>query len=197
MNLLGNAPAGISPEDWHDSENPLVPGRVCGTCTLCCKLYALPELNKPAGTWCVHAVARKGCNIHPQRPQFCHQFFCGWRLDPNLGPEWKPEISRLLLWISEHHWSLMLTVDPDMPHAWKRQPYYAALKEWAQRAFKDNKKIVILVAGEATVVLPDRDVPLGPLTDGDEIVLFKEGPGYGAELRRRAPADAAGDAAGV
>ncbi len=193
--MLGNVPPGVSPEDWRDSENPLVPGRVCGTCTLCCKLYALPELNKPAGTWCVHAVARKGCNIHPQRPQFCRQFFCGWRLDPNLGPEWKPEVSRILSWISEYHWALMLTVDPGMPFAWKKEPYYSTLKIWSERAFNENKKVVVLVSGQAIVVLPDRDVHLGLLTDNDEIVIFREGSAYGAQLRQRQPSNTAGDVA--
>jgi hypothetical protein len=79
----------------------------------------------------------------------------------------------------------MLTVDPDTPLAWKKQPYYATLKDWAERAFVENKKIVVLVSDQATVILPDRDVPLGLLADGDEIAIFKEGPGYGAELRPR------------
>jgi Fe-S-cluster containining protein len=196
MTLLGNAPAGVSPEDWHDSENPLVPHRTCGSCTLCCKVYLVSDLAKPPGIWCPFVAQGKGCTIRPERPHFCRQFFCGWRLDPNLGPDWKPDRSRFVLTIDMDFWALMLTVDPGTPLAWKKEPYYSTLKDWAERAFKENKKIVVLVSGEATVVLPDRDVPLGLLMAGDEIVIFKEGPSYGAELRRKTLPDAVGDVVG-
>jgi hypothetical protein len=32
----------------------VVGGRACGTCTLCCKVVAVPELEKAAGEWCKH-----------------------------------------------------------------------------------------------------------------------------------------------
>jgi hypothetical protein len=50
----------------------------------------------------------------------------------------------------------------------------------------ENKRIVAIVAGgEATVILPDRDVPIGVLGPDDEIVLSRVGLGYHAERRRR------------
>jgi hypothetical protein len=187
-NEPGNDFAEIDMEDLYDSENPLVPGRICGSCTLCCKVLGVTELNKAAGVMCSYAVAGKGCSIRPHRPQQCRQYFCAWRIDPNLDSTWKPEICGFVLGISLHYGAFMVTVDPDRPLAWKAQPYYARLKQWAERAFPENKRIVAMVAGEATVVLPDRDVPLGVLAPEDEIVLSRQGGSYHAERRRRQPA---------
>jgi hypothetical protein len=34
--------------------------RICGTCSLCCKLPYVAELNKSIDTWCQHARPGKG-----------------------------------------------------------------------------------------------------------------------------------------
>jgi len=174
---------GIPVEDMYDSQEPLVPGRSCGSCTLCCTVLPLPELQKPPDISCIHAVAGKGCAIHGNRPSSCRQFFCGWRLDPNVDALWKPDICGFVLTINFYYSALMLLVDPTRPLAWRMQPYYGRLKEWSGRAFNENKRIVALVNGEMTVVLPDRDVPLGRLGPDDEIALSRDAGGYRAERR--------------
>jgi hypothetical protein len=179
---------GISVQDMYDSEAPLVPGRSCGSCTLCCVVLPVPELRKPPGIACTHAVAGKGCAIHANRPSSCRQFFCGWRLDPNVDALWKPDICGFVLTVNLYYSALMLLVDPGRPLAWRMQPYYGRLKEWSGRAFPENKRIVALVNGEMTVLLPDRDVPLGSLGADDEIVLSRDAGGYHAERRSRRPA---------
>ena len=40
------------------------PGRECGACTLCCKVFDVPVLEKPAGQWCKHCLPGRGCGIH-------------------------------------------------------------------------------------------------------------------------------------
>ena len=55
-----------------------VPGRSCGTCTLCCKLLQVPEVEKPLGEWCRHCDKGVGCTIYAERPQRCRDFFCGY-----------------------------------------------------------------------------------------------------------------------
>ena len=71
--------------------------RACGTCTLCCKLFPVPELNKPAGKWCPHIAQGAGCGIHETRPLHCREFFCLWMTDPTMPDEWKPERSKIVL----------------------------------------------------------------------------------------------------
>jgi hypothetical protein len=192
-NDLKNDFAEIPMEDLYDSENPLVPGRTCGTCTLCCTVVGVEELNKPAGVTCSYAAAGSGCTIREQRPRSCRRFFCGWRLDPNIDSLWKPSICGFVLTISLRHASMLVMVDPTRPLAWRELPYYGRLKEWSGRAFREDKRIVAVVGGEATVILPDRDVPIGVLGPDDEIALSRIGAGYHAERRPR-PQSASGAA---
>jgi hypothetical protein len=195
-NELKNELAEIPMEDLYDSENPLVPGRLCGSCMMCCTVMQVDELSKPSGVTCSHAVAGKGCAIHDQRPRSCRRFFCGWRLDPNIDSLWKPDISGFVLTISLRYGAMLVMVDPARPLAWKTQPYHGRMREWAERAFMEDKRIVAIVAGgEATVILPDRDVPIGVLRHDDEIVLSRVGIGYHAERRRKPQSGPAGGAA--
>jgi len=75
----------------------LVPGRECGTCTACCTHLTIedPALNKPGGVTCAHCV--EGCAIYTTRPPVCRTFFCGWRQIPELGDDWRPDRSGILI----------------------------------------------------------------------------------------------------
>jgi hypothetical protein len=168
----------------RQDESPVVPGRSCGTCSLCCKVFSVIELNKPAGQWCTHSVRGGGCGIHDSRPHVCRQFYCSWLIDPNLGPEWKPEVARFVLSADPKFQALTLMADPGMPHAWKREPYYSTLKKFSQVFFPLDNKVLVNLRGHITVILPDRDVPIGVMVPGEEIVLWREGPTYHAMLRR-------------
>jgi len=181
--------------DARDAGAPLVAGRSCGVCSLCCKLLPVAELGKPAAQWCVHAVRGGGCGNYADRPATCRQFFCAWRRDPSLGAEWKPDLARFVLSRDSAAQALVVTVDPGMPLSWKRQPYYERLKRMSEQAFRQGRKVLVSLRGQTTVVLPDRDVPLGAVAP-DEIVIWREGMAYGAARRREVdPARAGLDAA--
>jgi hypothetical protein len=186
VTVTGEKPgdAGLGGAGPQDAEPALVPDRSCGTCSLCCKVYSVKELEKPAGRWCVHSVKGGGCGIHLDRPHVCRQFFCSWRFDPNLGPEWKPEVSRFVLSADPAWQALVVMVDPDRPLAWKRAPYYAMLKKFSEVFFRINQKVLVNLRGHITVLLPDCEVPIGHMTPGEEIVLWRDGPNYCAALRR-------------
>jgi hypothetical protein len=65
--------------------------RVCGECQLCCKLFPVPVLDKPAGQWCRHSCAG-GCEIHgPRQPEICRQYDCYWRDRDELPDAWRPD----------------------------------------------------------------------------------------------------------
>jgi hypothetical protein len=179
-----NGPELGGPAPQIDAANPLVPGRSCGTCSLCCKVYSVEELSKPAGKWCIHSVRGGGCGNHANRPHVCRQFYCSWLVDPHLGPEWKPEVSRFVMSANPAYQALTLMVDPGRPLAWKREPYYSVLKKFSEVFFRINNKLLVNLNGHITVVLPDRDVPIGVIVPGEEIVIWREGSAYGAQLRR-------------
>ena len=167
----------------RDAGPTIVLGRSCGTCNLCCKVYSIRELSKPAGQWCTHCVRGSGCAIHPDRPPSCRDFFCSWLVDPNVGPEWKPEVSRFVLSSDAFHRAIMVSVDPGRPLAWKRAPYYAVLKQFSEVFFRIDQKVLVNLTGHITVILPDRDVPIGRIGPADEIAIWREGAAYRARLR--------------
>ena len=145
-------------------------GRACGTCTLCCKVYDVPALAKPMGQWCGHCRPGRGCGIHETRPQHCRSFHCLWMTENWLGPEWKPERSKMVLTLDPVNRFLLVQVDPGQAGAWKREPYYAQLKAWSAAAVRERRHIVVFVNKSATVILPDRDQAIGPIEPGDRIV---------------------------
>lgn len=59
-------------------------GRECGSCSMCCKLFPIPEIGKPADTWCTNFAKHRGCTIWQHRPAVCRVFWCGWA--QGMGP---------------------------------------------------------------------------------------------------------------
>jgi hypothetical protein len=60
-----------------NNQQPAV-GRQCGTCTACCKVVGVEELNKPQNKWCTHCHIGHGCMIYDTRPEGCKRFECLW-----------------------------------------------------------------------------------------------------------------------
>lgn len=77
----------------------LVPDRVCGACTVCCRELSIddPALRKPAAVPCAHCVPARGCAVHASRPATCREWHCGWRLLPWLAEALRPDLSGLLV----------------------------------------------------------------------------------------------------
>jgi hypothetical protein len=147
---------------------PVIPGRECGTCTLCCKVYHIPEINKVAGKWCQYCKPGRGCTIHETRPQQCRDFFCLWMTEATITPEWKPERSKMVLSIFPLNGFMYVQVDPGAPQAWRKQPYYDQLHRWAEVNLQKGRHVLVFVNDDATLIMPGQDVPLGKMkpTDG-------------------------------
>ena len=155
-----------------------VRGRSCDGCTLCCKIFAVPELPKPRHEWCGHGAIGKGCKIYAARPQTCRDFFCGYLLMPNIGEHWKPSRSRMVVTWESHANRMVINVDGGRPDAWKKPPYYADVKKWALLAVQNRGQLLVWQGKDAVAVLPDRDVFLGPLRQGQAVVVLGHpGPG--------------------
>jgi hypothetical protein len=153
------------------TESLIVPGRGCGTCSLCCKVPHIAELDKPAGKWCPHWRAGNGCSIHPTRPVSCRGFYCEWMTSKGLGPEWKPDRCKFMLSKTNEGRTLTAHVDPGFPKAWRATPYYENFKIWAAEAARQTPMHVVsvMVGERVTVVLADSEVELGVLA-ADEFV---------------------------
>jgi hypothetical protein len=124
----------------------IVQGRECESCMMCCKAPTIrdPELEKPPGAWCRHAVPGKGCGIYDHRPGLCRRFYCHWMLNPALGPEWKPDRAKFVLYgdaLSTNR--IDIVVDPAFPNAWTKEPYFTAIKKWISDGIE--RDLIVLV----------------------------------------------------
>jgi hypothetical protein len=95
-------------------------------------------------------------------------------LQQRLGPEWKPERAKFAMVQTDSGRRLTALVDPGFPSAWRRSPYYEALKRWAAQAaerFPEVHVVDVSIGLRSIVVLPDREVELGVLDSDDRIHL--------------------------
>ena len=160
--------------------------RECGTCTLCCKVLGIGALDKPAGTWCPHCRPGQGCTIYESRPEECRTFLCDWLRNEALGPEWKPEKSKIVLASSGKN--ILAYVDPSAPTAWRKSPFFERLTAIMQKALPNGGLVYVAVANHYIVLLPGREQEIGRLGPQDEVILksFRTplGMEYEVEVRR-------------
>lgn len=149
------------------------PGRSCGSCALCCKVYDVPAVPMTAGTWCRHCQPGRGCRIYDDRPQQCRDFLCLWITQDFLGPEWKPERSRFVLTMDGASKLLYAQVDPGAPQAWRKEPYLSQFRRWAEAG---NRPVIVFVGKSATAVTARGETALGQL-GADERVVMRDLPG--------------------
>ena len=137
--------------DQDDASSPLVEGRSCGECHLCCKVFPIPETGKSDDGWCPRLDPATGCKAHGARPAACREFFCTWRYDASLGDEWKPCVAGFVLH-DPPPFELLVTEDVDRPDAWRREPYEADFRHWA-RDIASRQRFVGVRRGERTVLM--------------------------------------------
>jgi hypothetical protein len=83
--------------------------RKCGSCTVCCTLTAVPELDKPIGMTCVHC--EQGCRIYAGRPSSCETYACAW-LTGHFDAAARPDRSGVL--VEEHPLIVAVLLRPDL-----------------------------------------------------------------------------------
>lgn len=171
----------IDPAKASDGDD-LVEGRSCDGCTMCCKLLSIDVLNKPRAVWCPHCDKKRGCKIYDSRPEPCRAFYCGWRRIGDLDARWKPSQSKILINYETAHNRIALHIDPDRPDAWRAEPFYSTIKQWARSAEAQGGTLVVWSGRNITVVSPGRDTELGALRD-DQFILPVDTPGPGGAVR--------------
>jgi len=167
-----------------------VPGRACGACMMCCKVPHIEEFAKPAGIWCKHAAPGKGCSIYGERPGSCRAFFCSWMVDASFGPEWKPDRAKFVTYVQANGVNLQIAVDPGFPNAWRKEPYYGRIKQWAREGAPEGRFVYVRIGPRLIAVLPEREQDLGEVDPGDDIFVARKrdaaGFNYEVEVRKRA-----------
>lgn len=152
-----------------------VPGRACGSCSLCCKLVAIKELEKPEGIWCKHcAPGRGGCLIYDSRPPSCQGYYCGWLQSDQFGSEWRPATCKMVISAEGEGNRLTVYVDPSFPTNWRREPYYSQLKQLAIEYAEQQMQLLVRINDRATVLLPNKEVDLGVVAEDDQIMVQRD-----------------------
>jgi hypothetical protein len=140
--------------------------RSCGSCAMCCKIMAIDELAKPAGTWCVHRRGPTGCGIHGAHPPSCRAFSCQWLLEPDMPRRLRPDQTKVVLVYRDEGPGLVAFCDPSNPLAWRREPMFSLLKQQATATW-DQPMIVIAQAGRRTwLITPTLEIDLGDVNAG-------------------------------
>jgi hypothetical protein len=143
-------------------------GKVCGDCTLCCKVMAIEELAKPVGSWCTHCKPGRGCLIYADRPAECRSFSCLWLVNDLLDERWKPNKSKLVLTTSED--GIEVRCDPGFADAWRKEPFRSEIREWAVSWETHDVTVVVVVGQKMILVTPDREFDLGVVHEDERIV---------------------------
>jgi len=147
--------------------------KACGDCTLCCKVMAIEELVKPAGSWCPHCKPGRGCRIYASRPTGCQTYACLWLMDDRLDQRWKPSKSKLVLTTSQD--GIEIRCDPGFPDAWRREPYRSEIQKWAVSGEASDVKVLVITGERMILVTPDREFDLGVVRSDERIVREIDG----------------------
>jgi hypothetical protein len=141
----------------------------------------IKEIAKPSGAWCPHCRPGHGCAIYAERPDECRSFHCDWLAFEYLGPEWKPEKSKIVLRTKNDR--TVAYVDPATPGAWKKPPYLQGLIHLMRALLPQNRLVYVSIAERYTLLLPDRFEELGHLGANDQVMLKTVRTGIGVEYQ--------------
>lgn len=108
--------------------------------------------------------------------------------DASLGPDWKPDRSKFVIYLQRNNANLQVAVDPSFPNAWTKQPYYARIKKWAQEGAEHGQFAFVRIGQRMIVVLPKRDIEIGEVGPQDKLMISRQfGPNgfdYAIEVKR-------------
>jgi Pyruvate/2-oxoacid:ferredoxin oxidoreductase delta subunit len=138
--------------------------RHCGTCSLCCKLLPMPELNKASGKACKHQRFGKGCRIYADRPRSCRLWSCIWLTHSDAGSLHRPDRVHYVIDPSPDYVTvkndeasepmqvsvIQIWVDPDFPDA-HRDP---ALRDFLERQSRKYRCLgIVRLSSERAFIL--------------------------------------------
>jgi hypothetical protein len=66
---------------------------------------------------------------------------------------------------------IALHVDPSEPTAWRREPFFQQLKQFASKAVDSKQQVVVYVKNRVIVIFPNKEVDVGTMNPGDELVV--------------------------
>ena len=129
---------------------------LCGSCTACCRVFAIPKMDKPAGKWCTHCSIGKGCKIYDTRPQTCIDFTCLWLEshyhDADMPIEARPDRCKVVFSATTKEKIIAGTTMPGMENAWRS----GAAKKIIDKLINGGMRVVIGAPNSTTKIMIDR-----------------------------------------
>lgn len=126
---------------------------LCGSCTACCRVFDIPQLEKPAGVWCQHCNVGKGCKIYEARPEPCVDFECLWLISQKrpeqvqrMPMSLRPDRCKVVFSPSTDERVMAALTMPGDPTAWRRP----AVREVIDALVKRNEFSVVAGAARST-----------------------------------------------
>jgi hypothetical protein len=142
----------------------------CGSCTACCRVYAIPTLDKPAGKWCQHCDIGKGCKVYDDRPKLCVDFKCLWLQSQDRDPDerqpldLRPDKCKVVFSPTTKDGLFAAMVMPGSPDAWRKGPAARLIALMVRRGLRvvaglpaSTTKVMIDQYGERDVQLTEPD----------------------------------------
>lgn len=149
------------------------PSKTCGPCTLCCKVFKIEALAKPAGAVCSHCAHGGGCDIHGSHPRECQDFVCQWLKFEQMPDSYRPDRTGVVLTVEPPGEQLIATCDPASPMAWRNEPIYGFLKRYARGAVGTELRTYVRAGDRLWLITPDEDVDFGRVDSGVPYTLTK------------------------
>ena len=119
---------------------------LCGSCSLCCKVKSIKELNKPMYSWCGHCDKSKGCRIYDAKPASCTEYSCLWY----QTQAFEDPARRLPARFRPDHTKVVVDVPPNLENPaaifWVDPSYPAAIQS------EDNQALIRMLATEYSVI---------------------------------------------
>jgi hypothetical protein len=130
----------------------------CGSCTACCRVLSIKQLNKPAGKWCEHCAVGQGCTVYERRPEQCSDYECLWLHSQHDGfgspmpDEMRPDRCKVVFHPIDEGLYVALCM-PGSPDAWRR----GAAKRVIDWLVGNGERVLAGLPGTPTRTLIDRD----------------------------------------
>ena len=96
--------------------------------------------------------------------------------DGRLPEAWRPDRAKFVLSVFPPNGFVYGQVDPGAPGAWRKEPYFSGLKSLARSILPERRHVIMFVAEEATLVMPEEAIALGKMTAQDR---FRIEPAFG------------------
>ena len=128
-----------------------IPGKSCGSCTMCCKSLEIEHFKKPMGKWCDNCIHTGGCKIYLERPEVCRDFECDWMTDRSLPATMRPDRIGTILMDDADSDDYQAVCDPSRPMAWRQPLIFKHLVAMA----KTGRTVVAKAGYRAWRIYPD------------------------------------------